>query len=226
VPRIFPYSSPVRLAPNLWQVTGSFGMPGVPRNMTVVRSERAELILYSVIAMHEDGMRALEALGRPSVMVVPHRRHQMDAPFFKQRYPELRVLAADPARVTGVAVDGPLSELGRFGIESYVLPGNVQEDTVMDVPIETGRALCVCETLNNIATSGFLSVLLQVIGPPGGGFGVPRAVRWREIRDRAALRAWLHKQSERTDLRSLLFGHGAAITSDIPGALRRAASGA
>ncbi len=176
--------------------------------------------------MHDEGMRELEALGRPTVMVVPHRRHQMDAPFFKQRYPELRVLAADPERVTGVAVDGPLSELGRFGIESYVLPGNVQEDTVMDVPIDAGRALCVCETLNNLSASGFLSVLLKVLGPPGGGFGVARAVRWREIRDRNALRAWLQKQSERTDLRYLLFGHGAPITSDIPGALRRAASGA
>ena len=226
MPRIFPYSGPVKLAPNLWQVTGSFGVPGVPRNMTVVRTEQGELVLYSVIAMHEEGMRALEGLGRPSVMVVPHRRHQMDAPFFKQRYPALRVLAADPARVTSVTVDGPLTELGRFGIETYVLPGNVQEDTVMDVPIETGRALCVCETLNNISTSGFLSVLLRVLGPPGGGFGVPRAVRWREIRDRDALRAWLQKQSERTDLRFLLFGHGAPLTSDIPGALRRAASGA
>jgi hypothetical protein len=226
VPRIFPYSSPLQLAPDLWQVTGSFGMPGVPRNMTVVRTEQGELILYSVIAMHEEGMRMLEALGRPTVMVIPHRRHQMDAPFYKQRYPGLRVLAADAARVAGVSVDGPLSELGRFGIESYVLPGNVQEDAVMDVPIDTGRALCVCETLNNISASGFLSLLLQVIGPPGGGFGVPRAVRWREVRDRAALRTWLQTQSERTDLRYLLFGHGAPIASDIPGSLRRAASGA
>lgn len=223
--RIFPHSAPVQLAPNLWQVTGSFGVPGVPRNMTIVRSAQGELVLYSVIAMHDDGLRALEALGRPSVMVVPHRRHQMDAPFFKERYPELRVLAADPAQVTGVRVDGPLSDLSRFGIDSYVLPGNVLEDTVMDVPLEGGRALCVCETLNNITTTGLMSVLLKFLGPPGGGFGVARAVRWREIRGRDALRTWLKEQSARADLRYLLFGHGAPITNEIPSALRRAAAG-
>ena len=49
-------------------------------------------------------MQALEALGKPTVMVIPHRRHQMDAPFYKARYPKIRVLAPDPTRVRGVPV--------------------------------------------------------------------------------------------------------------------------
>jgi len=222
--RIFPYTAPVSLAPSLWQVAGSLPMPGVPRNMTVFRSETGELVLYSVIAMHDDGMRALEALGRPSVMVIPHRRHQMDAPFYEQRYPELRVLAADASRVTGVAVDGPLDELSRFGIEAYALPGNDYEDTVLDLPLGDGRALCVCESLTNITPSGLPGLLFRVLGPPGGGFGVARAVRWREIPGRDQLRAWLRKQAARTDLRCLLLGHGAPLTSGIPEALERAAA--
>jgi len=96
--------------------------------------------------MHEDGLRALEALGRPAVMVIPHRRHQMDAPFYRQRYPQLRVLAADPSRVQGVAVDGGLSELSEHGIEAYVLPGNTYEDVVMDIRLADGHALTVCES--------------------------------------------------------------------------------
>lgn len=222
--RIFPYSAPAQLATDLWQVTGAFGVPGVPRNMTVFRSRDGELVLYSVIAMHDDGMRQLEALGRPSVMVIPHRRHQMDAPFYKQRYPGLRVLAEDASRVRGVGVDGKLDELSRFGIEAYALPGNDYEDSVMDLPLEGGRALCVCESLTNLSTSGLTRILFKVLGPPGGGFGVARAVRLREIPGRALLRAWLLEQAERTDLRLLLFGHGAPLTSDIPAALRRAAS--
>ena len=171
-------------------------MPGVPRNMTVFRNGTGELVLYSVVAMHEDGMRALEALGRPTVTVVPHRRHQMDA---------------------------PLAELSRFGIDAYALPGNDHEDTVMDLPLEGGRALCVCESLTNISTTGLARLLFKVLGPPGGGFGVARAVRFREIPGRDALKAWLLAQAERADLRFLLFGHGAPLARDIPAALRRAA---
>jgi hypothetical protein len=227
MPSIFPYGPPLALAANLWQVTGSLAIP-VPRNMTIVRGASGSLLLYSVIAMHEDGLRALEALGRPAVMVIPHRRHQMDAPFYKARYPKLRVLAAEPGQVRGVTVDGDLSELSEhglsdYGVEAYVLPGNIQEDVVMDVRLDHGRALCICESLSNISVSGWLRLLFKVLGPPGGGFGIARAVRLRELRDMIALRTWLLKQAERTDLRCLLFGHGQPLTADIPGALRHAA---
>ena len=227
MPSIFPYGPPVALAANLWQVTGSLAIP-VPRNMTIVRGASGSLLLYSVIAMHEDGLRALEALGRPAVMVIPHRRHQMDAPFYKARYPGLRVLAAEPGRVRGVAVDGDLSELREhslsdFGVDAYVLPGNIQEDVVMDVRLDDGHALCICESLGNISVTGWLRLLFKVLGPPGGGFGIARAVRLRELRDVIQLRTWLLKQAERTDLRCLLFGHGQPLTADIPGALRHAA---
>jgi hypothetical protein len=224
MPPIFPYAAPVNLAPNLWQLTGSLAIP-VPRNMTIVRDAHGNLVLYSVIALHEDDMRALEALGRPAVMVIPHRRHQMDAPFYKARYPGLRVLAADPTRVHGVAVDGDLSELAAFGIEAYVLPGNTYEDVVMDIPLAEGRALAVCESLGNVSASGWIKLLFKALGPPGGGpFGVARAVRLREIRNATKLREWLLQQADRTDLRWLLFGHGSPLSADIPNALRRAAS--
>jgi hypothetical protein len=221
---VYPYSEPIAIRPNLYQVRGSLPMP-VPRNMTVYRSESGALVLYSVIAMHEPGMRALEALGAPAVMVVPHRRHQMDAAFYKQRYPQLRVLAVPAARVRDVQVDGDLSELARFGIDAYELPGNTYGDAVLDLPVTDGRALAVCESLFNVKLSGVAGMLFRVLGPPGGGsFGVARAVRLREIRGASKLRGWLEQQSERSDLRALLFGHGDAITSDVPAALRLAAT--
>jgi hypothetical protein len=152
----------------------------------------------------------------------------MDAPFYKARYPELRVLAAEPRKVHGVTVDGDLSELSEHGlsdysVEAYVLPGNIQEDVVMDVRLDDGHALCICESLGNISVSGWLRLPFKVLGPPGGGFGIARAVRLRELRDATQLRTWLLKQAERTDLRCLLFGHGQPLTADIPGALRQAA---
>ncbi len=220
---IYAHGSPVQLAENVWQVAGSLKIP-VPRNMTIVRSPQGALALYSVVAMNETGMRELEALGRPQFMVIPHRRHQMDAPFYSARYPQLRVLAPDPARVRNVTIDGGLEELRAIGIEAFVLPGNDHEDVVMDIPFGDGRALCVCESLGNVATSGLMSLLFRVLGPPGGGFGVARAVRLREIPDRPRLGAWLRSQAQRSDLRALLFGHGAAITQGVQAALARAAT--
>ena len=95
---------------------GELSVP-VPRNMTVFRASNGELVLYSVIAMHDEGMRALESLGKPAVLVIPHRRHQMDAAFFKSRYPDLRVLAPSPSRIRDVKVDGGVDELSRYGAE-------------------------------------------------------------------------------------------------------------
>ena len=217
---IYPYSEPIQIRPNLVQVRGSLVVP-VPRNMTVFRTEQGELVLYSVIAMHEDGMRALEALGKPTVMVIPHRRHQMDAPFYKARYPQLRVLAAEGVRVRDLRVDGGLDELARFGIDAYALPGNTYGDSVLDVPIADGRALTVCESLGNVKLDGWLGALMHVLGPRGGGPGVARAVVWREIRGSEKLRRWLEQQSERSDVKALLFGHGEPITADVPAMLRR-----
>jgi hypothetical protein len=220
---IYSHGGPIPLAENVWQVTGSLKIP-VPRNMTIVRGAQGGLVLYSVIAMNAGGMGELEALGRPRFMIMPHRRHQMDAPFYAARYPDLRILAPEPTRIGGVTVHGGLDELRALGIEAFVLPGNDHEDVVMDIPFGDARALCVCESLGNVKLSGMLALLLRALGPPGGGFGVARAVRIREIPDRPRLRAWLQSQAERTDLRALLFGHGAPITHDVPAALARAAT--
>jgi hypothetical protein len=225
--QIFPCGPPRALSDNLWQVEGTLKLP-IPRNMTIWRSPDGRLVLYSVIAMHEEGMHALELLGTPAYMVIPHLRHHMDAPFYKARYPKLRVLAEDRTPVNGVAIDGGVHELAAFDIHAERIPGTSGQDIAMDLPITGGRALCVCELLGNITdVHGVWKLLARLAGPPGGGFGVARAVRLREVRDRQMARAWLAEQSRRQDLRMVLVGHGAPIIGDhggVSAALARAAT--
>jgi hypothetical protein len=210
------------LAANLWQVQGSLPFP-IPRNMTVYRLPDGRLVLYSVVAMHEEGMLALEALGRPAIMIMPHDRHQMDAPFYKERYPALRVLAPDASSVKTVAVDGDLTELAALEIKAYLLPGANYHEVVLELPIADGIALCATELLGNVASpGGILGLAMKVFGPPGGGFGVARAVRFREVVDREKVRVWLAGLAERTDIRMVLVGHGNAVTSNVAAELRRA----
>ncbi len=221
---IYPYEPPHQLAGNLWQVQGSLSIPGVPRYMTIYRLRDGSLLLYSVIAMREEGMRALEALGPPAIMVMPHDRHQMDAPFYKQRYQGLRVLAPDPSRARRVPVDADLSELAEHGIRAYPLPGATYHEAILELPVEGGVAVSTCELLGNTTSlRGFIGVLMRVLGPPGGGFGVSRAVRWREVVDRKAVRTWLRGLADRQDVRMILLGHGAPVITDVSAALGHAA---
>ncbi|HSY41007.1 MAG TPA: hypothetical protein VLA79_15820 [Polyangia bacterium] len=69
-----------------------------------------------------------------------------------------------------------------------------------------------------------MGVLLRLLGPPGGGLGVARVVRWREVADRSRVRAWLKSLAERPELRLVLVGHGSPVTDDARGSLRRAAA--
>lgn len=221
--KIYPYEPPRQLATNLWQIRGSLAVP-VPRNMTIYRVPDGRLVLYSVVAMHEPDMRALEALGEPAFMVMPHVRHQMDAPFYKSRYPRLRVLAPDPSRVNGVIVDGSLAELEQYGIRAYEIPGSTAHDVVLELPITDGVAVSVCELLTHMeGVHGVMALLMKAFGPPGGEFGVARAVRWREVDDRAAVRAWMREVSEREDLKMVLMGHGEPLMRDARAQLRHAA---
>jgi hypothetical protein len=233
---IYPYHPLKSLAANLWQVEGSLAS-GLPRNMTVHRLPDGRLLLYSVVAMHPADMETLEKLGRPAILVMPHDRHQMDAPFYKRRYPDLRVLAPDPRHPRKVPVDGDLGELGALGINAYVLPGTTYHEAVLELPLEGGQggdagmsgiALCTTELLGNLAgLSGLprlMRLVLRLIGPPGGGLGVARVVRWREVSDRERVRAWMNSLADRPELRMVLVGHGSPVTDDARAALRRAAA--
>jgi hypothetical protein len=227
---IYPYHPLKSLAANLWQVEGSLAN-GLPRNMTVYRLPDGRLLLYSVVAMHPADMEALEKLGRPAIMVMPHDRHQMDAPFYKRRYPDLRVLAPDPRHPRKVPVDGDLGELGALGINAYVLPGTTYHEAVLELPMQgemAGIALCTTELLGNLSglpgLPRLLGLLLRLLGPPGGGLGVARVVRWREVSDRSRVRAWLKSLAERSELRMVLVGHGSPVTENAGVSLRRAAA--
>lgn len=224
---LFPYQPPVRVAPRLWQVQGASTIPGLPRNMTIFQLPHGGLLLHSVVAMDDVGHAALEALGRPEVMVVPHAMHAMDAAYYKNRYPHLRVLTPDDARegVTkrGAAVDGNLEQLEALGVQAHRLHAMKFQDFALEFPLPDGRALLFTDLLGNVPKAGgFRGALLNWMGN-GGRFGVPRIVKFRQVGDKAAARAFLREAATWPDLRVILMSHGAALTTGIARALEQAA---
>src|SRR5437773_1168133 len=98
---VLPHGKLTRLDDNLLSVTGVLQMPpmgDVERRMTIVRLADRRLVVYSAIALDEAEMRAIESFGTPAYLIVPNDIHRMDAKIWKDRYPELKVIAPAAAR--------------------------------------------------------------------------------------------------------------------------------
>jgi len=82
----------------LFVVSGRWKRSAFERKMTVFLLASGEVAVHSAIAMDEAGMASLQAIGRPSWILVPNRLHASDAGFYADRYPSARVLVPAAAR--------------------------------------------------------------------------------------------------------------------------------
>src|SRR5258706_9598884 len=97
------------------------------RVMTIVRPASGGLVIHNPIALEESGMKEIEDLGTPELLIVPSAFHRLDAPVFKRRYPSARVLTPKGARskvrevmtVDGIYADFPADD----GIRLEMLSG-------------------------------------------------------------------------------------------------------
>src|SRR5438067_9200018 len=98
--KVLPHGDLSQIDDGILTVVGMIGMPllNLPRRMTVVRLNDSRLVIWSAIALAEKEMAKLEAFGRPAFLVVPNDHHRLDAKTWKQRYPQLQVIAPGGAR--------------------------------------------------------------------------------------------------------------------------------
>jgi hypothetical protein len=227
--RLFPHGELHALAPNLWQVRGSMSFP-LRRNMTVYRLPDGTLVLHSVVAMEEAGMKALEALGRPAVMVIPHGGHRMDAGFYKQRYPDLKVACPPEGKQKAEErcgrVDGTPEEiLSPLGIKVHPVHGVRQGEFALEVDIPGGKALITNDVLGSRDPHEKLPLMVRLTGPPAGHrLGVARIVRWVLVRNKVDLRGWCHLMAENPAIKLITTAHAPPVASDCAAALREAAT--
>ena len=225
--KIYRHGRPEQIAPALWEVTGSLPFP-LTRKMVIHRLADGTLLVHNVVAMDEDGMKALDALGRPSVMVVAHTMHTMDASFYAERYPEMKVVTTKSIadKLAGkVKVDAtPDEALPPLGIHPHQIPGMKYDEVVLDVPTgdpEGSRALLFTDIVGCGTPKG---ILMRMLGPPGGR-GVPRIAKLRQISDKPRVATFLREMAETPRLRIMLGAHSDPVMSDAPAFLREAADG-
>lgn len=223
-----PHGNLEQLADNLWRVQGTVDRPPMPRAMTLARLRDGRLVVHSAVALREDAMRELEALGEPALLLVPSRFHRIDASRFARRYPKMRVLCPRGSReaVAGVVrVDGTYDDFaGDDGVRLESLDGVGDVEGVMRVRSEDGVTLVFNDVLFNLPHgSGLGGLALRIIGSSGGP-RVTRIARTFIVKDRRALaRRFVALANGSPDLVRIVVSHGSVIDEQPAEVLRRVA---
>lgn len=214
---VLPHGDIVRLADNLYTVTGKLRMPfgETVRRMTIVKLAGERLAIYSAIALDDDRMRQLEALGRPAFLIVPSGIHRIDARPWKDRYPGLVVVAPAGARERigeVVRVDATTADLGDPHVKLDTIPGTDRRELAMTVETPTGKTLVINDLIFNLpAIKGIAGFGLRLLGFGPGHPAIPKLVKRKLVSDEAAMRAQLRAWADDAGIERILVAHGSPI---------------
>lgn len=217
---IFPHTPLRQLAPSLWVVQGEFPAAKLPRNMVVYRYAPQSLLLHSVVALDERAMAELEALGEPSLMVIPHWDHWAHVAAYKRRYPRIEVVCprASIARISmHVRVDYSSEEyFPRHGIDYHVPPGIEPVEGVLEVSLGGNEvAVIMNDLITNVPHQpglyGLLLRLTRSTGRPRVIFFVRKDLRVQ----RPLVKRYLEALSMRREIRIVTTSHGDCLVTDV-----------
>jgi hypothetical protein len=227
---VLPHGKLVQIDENILTVVGEIHMPlmDLPRRMTVVRLADAGLVVFSAIALDDDEMAALESYGRPAYLIVPSDRHRLDAKTWKDRYPEIQVIAPEGARAKVedvVEVDAVAPHFDDPAVQFVTVPGTRGREAALVVRTPKGTTLVLNDVVGNIRdAAGFGGWLLQLAGFAGHDAQIPAVVKLAVIEDKAALRAQLLQWAEIDTLIRILVSHGSPIEDQPRQVLRELAA--
>jgi hypothetical protein len=226
---VLPHGPIEKLQENLWSVEADLPQGPLKRRMGIARLRSGQLVLLNAVALDAPAMQQIERWGEPAFAIAGNGYHRIDLGAYKARYPQLRVLAAPPARkrVGAIApVDGWVELLPRDpAVAVEGVGGTGMGDVVCTARAGERASLCFPgDVLMNVRPArGFPGLLLRLVGFVGE-LRVPRLIRWIGVRDRAALKAQLLRLADTPGLQHVFACHGPVVSVNPSGALRRAAS--
>ncbi|HZN55562.1 MAG TPA: hypothetical protein VFB67_09595 [Candidatus Polarisedimenticolaceae bacterium] len=194
---LYPHGPIGFLDDGLFLVEGRWKRSVFERKMTVFRLASGEVAVHSAIAMDEPGMAALEAIGRPSWVLVPNILHASDAGWYAARYPSARILV--PAAVRAKLfdriprIDGSLDEDWPDSLQGELSIVPLHGTTIGEVAFvhAPSRTLVLTDAVFHYAGRDlpFLSRLLMRANSAYGRFGPSRIFLSFVVNDRKALLA-------------------------------------
>jgi len=196
--------------------------------MAVARLGDGRLVVYNAIALDDAEMQTLEAWGRPAFLVVPSAGHRNDAKIWKQRYPEMKVIAPAGAKKRVEEVVPVDDTRGDFGDPTvrFVAPDCTEaRDCLLEVHSARGVTLIINDLVVNMPhVRGIGGLIFRLLGFTGPSPKVAPIARMMLVRDRAGLKSLLEQLAERKNLVRVVMSHGHPIERDCAGALRAAAA--
>ena len=211
------------LEENLWVVDGTIQMPPgpLPRRMTVARLASGELVVFSGIALDAVATAEIEALGRPRFLVVPNGYHRQDAPWWKGRYPGMRVVAPERARAAVdevVKVDDTVGDFADPNVRFVPVAGTKGESALL-VHHGSSATLVVNDLIANVRDSrGAMKLVLTLMGFAGSRPQVPRMFKHRAVDDANLVAQQFREWARTPGLRRIIVSHG-SIVEDAPARL-------
>jgi len=227
--KVLPHGKLTKIDDNIMTVTGDIHMPlmDLPRRMTVVRLADSRLVVFSAVALEEDEMAALEAYGRPAYLIVPSDKHRLDARIWKDRYPQMQVIAPEGARAKvqeTVPVDTVAPLFNDPNVQFVTVRGTRGREAALVVRTPKGTTLVLNDVVGNIRdAAGFGGWLLHIAGFAGEEAQVPKVVKMAIIEDTNALRAQLLQWARIDSLKCILVAHGSPIEDNPREVLRELA---
>ena len=214
---------------NVWSVEGTIsGMP-LKRHMVVARLPDGRLLLHSVVAMNDAEMAMLDGLGDVAFIVAPGPGHRIDVARYHARYPKAQVLApaASRAKITEKCpVDSTCEDALAAvpGVRALPIPG-LPVELAYEIETGAGKVIVLNDVLGHgAAAPGLGGWVFGLLGTPEGKLGLPRIVRFVQVKDRAGVRTFVGGLAQRDDVVAVTLSHGSAVTGEVRGQLREATS--
>jgi hypothetical protein len=220
-----PHGPLAQVDDGIWTVTGDLHMPLTPlqRRMTIVRLNDGALVIYSAIALAEPEMKRIEEAGRPAFLVVPGKFHRLDARIWKQRYPQMKVLAPTAAREAAeeaVHVDATDYDFNDASVKLATVGGTSGFEVALMVRRPSGTTLIVNDIIGNMPSdSGLVLRLMRFAGEEPH---IPLPIKMG-FKDKEGLRDQLLGWAREPNLKRILVSHGDPIEGDVAGKLRNLA---
>jgi hypothetical protein len=229
---VMPHGPLTEVEEGLLTVTGEFKAPvgKFPRRMTVVALKGDRTAIWSAIPLDEEGMARIEAIGEPSVLIVPSGTHRMDAAAWKERYPEIKVLAP-PGAVEAVEKVVPVDDveggvLDDPQVHFRALPGTEGMEAALEVRRGEGLTLILNDVIAHVAHPPGLGaeIMARLFGFGVHEPEVPRTAEKMFIKDRPALAAQFRDWAADPQLQRILVSHGDPIEGDAAEVLQHLAA--
>ncbi len=218
--------------PQIWvadgpTVTGAAGFD-YPTRMAVMRLDDASLAIWSPVALSAELRAAVDQLGRVAIILPPNSLHHSFLAEWQTAYPQASVLAPPGLRQKrpDIRFEGDIGDrLPHFAsgqIESVVLSGNAITEEVVFFHVRSGTVLFadLIQHLPKHWYRGWRALVARLDLMSGAEAAVPRKFRLA-FRDRHATREAVRRILD-WQVRAVLIAHGAPVTIDAPGFLRRA----